>query len=53
MRSERFDFPNSKGEKLAAVLDLPLGKPNRIHAVRALLYLRQGICWRPNVSPSS
>ena len=27
MRSERFDFPNSKGEKLAAVLDLPLGKP--------------------------
>lgn len=27
MRSERFDFPNSKGEKLAAALDLPLGKP--------------------------
>jgi putative redox protein len=27
MRSERFDFPNAKGEKLAAVLDLPLGKP--------------------------
>jgi uncharacterized OsmC-like protein/alpha/beta superfamily hydrolase len=27
MRSERFDFPNSKGEKLAALLDLPLGKP--------------------------
>ena len=27
MRSERFDFPNTKGEKLAAVLDLPLGKP--------------------------
>ena len=27
MRSERFDFPNAKGEKLAAVLDLPLGPP--------------------------
>ena len=27
MRSERFDFPNAKGDKLAAVLDLPLGKP--------------------------
>ena len=27
MRSERFDFPNAKGEQLAATLDLPLGKP--------------------------
>ena len=27
MRSERFDFPNAKGEQLAAVLDLPLGEP--------------------------
>ena len=27
MRSERFNFPNSKGEKLAALLDLPLGSP--------------------------
>jgi uncharacterized OsmC-like protein/pimeloyl-ACP methyl ester carboxylesterase len=27
MRSERFDFPNTKGEKLSALLDLPLGKP--------------------------
>jgi putative redox protein len=27
MRSERFDFPNAKGEKLAALLELPLGKP--------------------------
>ncbi|HZP79759.1 MAG TPA: bifunctional alpha/beta hydrolase/OsmC family protein [Pseudolabrys sp.] len=27
MRSQRFDFPNAKGEKLAAVLDLPLGRP--------------------------
>jgi uncharacterized OsmC-like protein/pimeloyl-ACP methyl ester carboxylesterase len=27
MRSERFNFPNSKGEQLAATLDLPLGKP--------------------------
>ena len=27
MRSERFNFPNAKGEKLAATLDLPLGKP--------------------------
>ena len=26
MRSERFEFPNGKGEKLAGVLDLPLGK---------------------------
>jgi uncharacterized OsmC-like protein/alpha/beta superfamily hydrolase len=27
MRSERFEFPNAKGEKLAATLDLPLGAP--------------------------
>ncbi len=27
MRTERFDFPNAKGEKLAAQLDLPLGEP--------------------------
>ena len=27
MRSERFNFPNAKGEKLAALLDLPLGRP--------------------------
>jgi uncharacterized OsmC-like protein/alpha/beta superfamily hydrolase len=27
MPSERFDFPNAKGEKLAAVLDLPAGTP--------------------------
>ncbi len=27
MRSERFEFANGKGEKLAAVIDLPLGKP--------------------------
>jgi uncharacterized OsmC-like protein/pimeloyl-ACP methyl ester carboxylesterase len=27
MRSEKFEFPNGQGEKLAAVLDLPLGKP--------------------------
>jgi uncharacterized OsmC-like protein/alpha/beta superfamily hydrolase len=27
MRSERFNFPNAKGEQLAATLDLPLGKP--------------------------
>jgi uncharacterized OsmC-like protein/esterase/lipase len=27
MRSERFEFPNVNGEKLAATLDLPLGKP--------------------------
>ncbi len=27
MRSERFEFPNAKGEKLAAALDLPLGEP--------------------------
>ena len=27
MRSERFNFPNGKGEQLAATLDLPLGKP--------------------------
>ena len=34
MRSERFDFLNTKGEKLAAVLDLPLGKPTA-HALFA------------------
>lgn len=27
MRSERFNFPNAKGEQLAAMLDMPLGKP--------------------------
>ena len=27
MRSERFEFPNGKGEQLAGALDLPLGKP--------------------------
>ncbi len=27
MRTERFEFPNAKGEKLAATLDLPLGAP--------------------------
>jgi uncharacterized OsmC-like protein/pimeloyl-ACP methyl ester carboxylesterase len=27
MRSARFNFPNAKGEQLAATLDLPLGKP--------------------------
>ncbi len=27
MRTERLDFANSKGEKLAALIDLPLGKP--------------------------
>lgn len=27
MRSERFDFPNARGQRLAAVLDLPLGRP--------------------------
>jgi len=27
MRSEKFEFANAKGEKLAAVLDLPLGEP--------------------------
>ncbi len=27
MRTERLDFVNSKGEKLAALIDLPLGKP--------------------------
>jgi uncharacterized OsmC-like protein/alpha-beta hydrolase superfamily lysophospholipase len=27
MRSEKFEFPNARGEKLAAVLDLPLGEP--------------------------
>ncbi len=28
MRAERFDFPNAKGERLAALLDLPSGKPH-------------------------
>jgi uncharacterized OsmC-like protein/esterase/lipase len=28
MRSSRFNFPNAKGEQLAATLDLPLGKPS-------------------------
>jgi putative redox protein len=28
MRSERFSFPNAKGDQLAATLDLPLGVPD-------------------------
>jgi uncharacterized OsmC-like protein/alpha-beta hydrolase superfamily lysophospholipase len=28
MRSEKFEFPNAKGERLAALLDLPIGRPN-------------------------
>jgi len=28
MRTEQLEFANSKGEKLAALIDLPLGKPN-------------------------
>ena len=28
MRTERLEFANPKGEKLAALIDLPLGKPN-------------------------
>jgi putative redox protein len=28
MRSERFSFPNTKGDQLAATLDLPLGVPD-------------------------
>jgi len=27
MPSERFDFPNARGERLAALLDLPIGEP--------------------------
>ena len=27
MRTERFDSPNAKDEKLSALLDLPLGQP--------------------------
>ena len=27
MRTERFEFPNARGEQLAATLDLPLGEP--------------------------
>ena len=27
MRTERLEFANAKGEKLAALIDLPLGKP--------------------------
>ncbi len=27
MRTERFEFPNAQGDKLAATLDLPLGEP--------------------------
>jgi putative redox protein len=30
MRTERLEFSNSKGEKLAALMDLPLGKPNAL-----------------------
>jgi uncharacterized OsmC-like protein/pimeloyl-ACP methyl ester carboxylesterase len=28
MLSEKFEFPNAKGEKLAALLDMPIGRPN-------------------------
>jgi len=30
MRTERLEFANSKGEKLAALMDLPIGKPNAL-----------------------
>ena len=30
MRTERFEFPNAEGDKLAATLDLPLGEPTAI-----------------------
>jgi putative redox protein len=30
MRTDRLEFANSKGEKLAALMDLPLGKPNAL-----------------------
>jgi len=29
MRTERLEFANEKGEKLAALVDLPLGPPVR------------------------
>ena len=52
MPAERFDFPNARGEKLAAVLDLPEGTPRAYCAVRALLHLRQERAWRRSASPT-
>ena len=37
MRSERFEFYNAKGEKLAAVFDPTTGRADGLRAVRALL----------------
>ena len=41
MPAERFDFPNPRGEQLAALLDRPDGPVRAVRAVRALLHLRQ------------
>jgi uncharacterized OsmC-like protein/pimeloyl-ACP methyl ester carboxylesterase len=45
MRSERFEFPNAQGEKLAAALDLPLGEPTTY-----ALFAHCFTCGRENVA---
>ena len=50
MPSERFDFPNARGEKLAALLDLPAGQP-RAFALFAHCFTCGKDNWRPSASP--
>jgi len=45
MRTERLEFANEKGEKLAALVDLPLGKP-----VAFALFAHCFTCGKDNVS---
>jgi uncharacterized OsmC-like protein/alpha-beta hydrolase superfamily lysophospholipase len=45
MRTERLQFANAKGEKLAALIDLPLGKP-----VAFALFAHCFTCGKDNVS---
>ena len=45
MRSQRFDFPNAKGEKLAALLNSPLGKPTAF-----ALFAHCFICGKDNLA---
>ena len=54
MPSERFDFPNAKGERLAGVLDLPAGAPPARRAPTRCLPIASPAartCWPPSASP--
>ena len=50
MRTERFDFPNAKGEQLAALLDLPPASRAPTRCSRTASPAAR-TCWRPSASP--